>query len=297
MRQTSAATSQFNADPRSVGSDTTPDLPRGNGVAELIFEAKGGRTQVRHLYQEAPCRVLFPRTYRGELITGVLLTTSGGLTGGDRVRIQLSTGAHAKGMVTSQAAEKIYRSTAAPCVIDTDIETEPGSWLEWMPQETILFDRSRLRRSTSITAHAGSEIIAGDMVTLGRLAHGEVFARGSLRDGWKVSYDGRVAWLDRLVLHDTPKPSLQHAAGFDGSRAMATFLYIGDKADSHVAAARGLLRHSPIRCGVTCVNNVLIARFLAAEPQVLRVEYSRFWSRFRAAVKGLPARVPTVWEC
>ena len=143
MSQTSAATSPFDTDPPSAESGPTPPLPRGSGAAELVFGETRGQTTVRHLYQEAPCRILFPKTYRGELITAVLLTTSGSLTGGDQIRIQLSSQAHVQGMITSQAAEKIYRSSGAPCVIDTEVEAEPGSWLEWMPQETILFDRSR----------------------------------------------------------------------------------------------------------------------------------------------------------
>ena len=166
-----------------------------------------------------------------------------------------------------------------------------------MPQETILFNQCRFQRSTTIIAHPGAEVIAGDIVVFGRLAHGEVFTKGSFRDAWNVSRDGRPVWLDALVMGETPDAALEHPAGFAGARAMATFVYVADGATAHVKTARALLEQCPIRCGVTCVNGVLITRFLAADPQTLRVEYIRFWSAFRAAVKGLPARVPTVWEC
>jgi len=293
----SAVTSRFDADPRTVRPIPVPRLLRGSGVAELIFGESRGGTRLLHLYQKTPCRVLFPNTHRGELITAVALTTSGGLTGGDRIRIEVLSRANAKALVTTQAAEKIYRSSGAPCIIDTKIEAEAGSWLEWIPQETILFDECRLRRSTTITAHAGAEVIAGELVVFGRIAHGEVFSKGSVRDAWKVYSHGHPAWLDTLVLEEAPAVSLGHPAGFDGARAMGTFLYVADEAVSYVDIARALLEPCLIRCGVTCVNNVLIIRFLARDPHALRMEYMRFWSAFRATVKGLPARVPRVWEC
>lgn len=293
----SAVTSRFDANPRTVSPSPVPHLLRGSGVAELVLGQSCGETRLLHLYQKTPCRVLFPNTHRGELVTAVVLTTSGGLTGGDRIRIELSSRANAKAVVTTQAAEKIYRSSDVPCIIDTKIEAEAGSWLEWIPQETILFDECCLRRSTTITAQPGAEVIAGDIVVFGRIAYGEVFTKGSLRDAWKVYSHGRPAWLDTLVLDEAPAISLGHPAGFDGAQAMGTFIYVADQAVAHVDTARSFLDQCPMRCGVTCVNNVLIIRFLARDPHALRMEYMQFWSAFRAAVKGLPARVPRVWEC
>ena len=297
MSPTSAATSRFDAALPAVPPARIPHLLRGNGVAEVVLGESAGKTGIVHLYQQTPCRVLFPSPPRKELLTAVLLTTSGGLTGGDQIRVTVLGQVNSQAVITSQAAEKIYRSKGAPTNVDSHIQAETGSWLEWIPQETILFDRCRLSRSTTITASPGAEIIAGDLMVFGRLAHGELFTQGTLRDTWKVLRDGRPVWLDRLILGETPGAPLDHAASLGGARAMATFIYVADHAIDHVETARALLDPCPIRCGVTCVNGVLITRFLAEDPHQLRLEFMRFWSAFRAAVKSLRPQVPRVWEC
>src|SRR5215472_13997928 len=114
-------------------------LERGDGAAELVFAGRGPGGGLAHLYQHDPCRVLFPRAEPGHPPTAVLLTTSGGLTGGDRVRLSFAARDGAVATITSQAAEKIYRALDDDCRIDIGIDTGQA-WLEWLPQETILFD-------------------------------------------------------------------------------------------------------------------------------------------------------------
>ena len=38
--------------------------------------------------------------------------------------------------------------------------------------------------------------MAGDLLVFGRLAHGEIFKSGYLRDSWKVMCNGRLVWTD-----------------------------------------------------------------------------------------------------
>lgn len=297
MSRTCADTSRFDADRAAVCSSPAARLPRGDGAAELVFGREHGRTVPVHLYQQAPCRVLFPKTHRGELPTGVLLTTSGGLAGGDRIRVELATRLGARALVTSQAAEKIYRSAGDACVVETTIRAGPRSWLEWMPQETILFDQSRLRRSTTIEIRPGAEVLAGELIVFGRLARGEMFRNGSFWDRWAVFREGRPVWLDTLVMDGSPGRTLEHPAGFDGAKGSAVLVHVSDHAGARLAVARALLERCTVRCGATCIHGVLIVRFLAVDAHALRCEYARFWAAFRAAVQGLPEKIPRVWEC
>jgi len=94
---------------QSIAQET---LERGDGRAELRFERRNGATALAHLYQRSPCRILFPNSAEGDLPVAVMVTTSGGLAGGDRLHIEMGAGAGAKAVVTAQAAEKIYRSLA-----------------------------------------------------------------------------------------------------------------------------------------------------------------------------------------
>ena len=97
----------MNASVRSVATAHQ----RVDGEARIAFRRRAdGVIALSDLYQRAPCRVLFPTTEAGEPLQAVLLTTSGGLTGGDRTRVSVSVETSARVTVTTQAAEKIYRA-------------------------------------------------------------------------------------------------------------------------------------------------------------------------------------------
>jgi len=272
-------------------------LERCRGVAEIGFAPAGadGASYCAHLYQETPCRVLFPRAESGDPISAVLLTTSGGLTGGDELRILVGAQAGARALVTTQAAEKIYRSMGTACTIDVALEVNEGAWLEWLPQETILFDRARLRRRNSAVVSAGGRLLAAEMLVFGRTSHSERFSEGYLDDRWLVRYAGRLAWADAIHLADNIARSLDHPAGFDGAVALATVIYVADDAASTLDTARGFIGDSVSRAGATVVNGVLLARFLGRDALALRRDLAKFIAGFRAAVGGLPARLPRVW--
>ena len=89
-----------------------PRLQRSAGESRVAFALREGETRLADLYQRDPCRVLFPDSERGEAPQAVLLTTSGGVAGGDRLRMEVAVGPGAHAVVATQAAEKIYR--AAP---------------------------------------------------------------------------------------------------------------------------------------------------------------------------------------
>jgi urease accessory protein len=122
---------------------------RASGQVQIRFSAApGGRTALADLFQCAPCRALFPCSEPGNLTQAVLLTTTGGLTGGDRIRIDMRLDERARASVTTQAAEKIYRALPSeePVYIDAHFRLGHGSWGEWLAQETILFADARLHR-------------------------------------------------------------------------------------------------------------------------------------------------------
>ena len=104
------------------------------------------------LDQRAPLRVLIPDTPDDPLPQAILLNTAGGLVGGDRIEVSVKIGEGAAALVTAQAAEKVYRSTGRPVQIDNRIEVGSGGWFEWLPQETILFDRCRFHRTAMLDA-------------------------------------------------------------------------------------------------------------------------------------------------
>lgn len=273
-------------------------LQRGDGAAEVVYAASPQGTALAQLDQRDPCRVLFPHGEPGDPPQAVFVTMSGGLADGDRLRLAARVGTGATATATTQAAEKIYRASANAddCVIDVALAVAPGATLEWLPQETILFNGGRLRRRTNVDLAAGGRLLACEMVVLGRIASGERFASGLLLDAWRVRRDGRLAWADALRL-DAAAPDV---AGFGGASAVAMALYAGDDAADHLEAARAAIDRaaaaSPaLKAGATLVNSLLLARFLGDAVSVRRGLVS-WLADMRAVCLDLPRRLPRVWH-
>jgi urease accessory protein len=248
------------------------------------------------LRQQAPVRVLFPKQPPGDLLVAALVNVGGGLVAGDRASVTVRVGEGAAALVTSQAAEKVYRSTGADCRVDTRLEVGPGGWLEWCPQETILFERARLRRSLTLDLAEGARAMLGEMLVLGRLASGERSSEGFLYDRIEVRHGGALAWLDSLRLDGRYAGLLDARAGLNGARAVATFVHAAPDAASRLDFAREHLVAEGVRAGATAVNGLLVVRWLAVEALALRRAFTLFWARFRQEAAGLPPTLPRLWH-
>jgi urease accessory protein len=273
-------------------------LSETRGRAALKFVQLDGESRLAELYQHDPLRVLFPEVPADEPPCAAIVTTSGGLVGGDVLDIEVSLGPGARALVMPQAAEKVYRSAGADCRVDVALTLGAGGWLEWLPQETILFDGARLRRLTRIDMAPGARVFAGEMLVFGRTARGERLTTGLVRDAWEIRRDGRLIWADALHLDDGLAGILAHPAGFDGAVAAATTVYVDDGAGQLLDVARELLPGDVpgLRTAATVVNGVLITRWIGRDARRLRHCFGRYWAGFRARAAGLPARLPRLWE-
>jgi urease accessory protein len=297
------------AEPALVGGPMSRPIIT-HGRAEIAFKAvpHTGEDRLRkpsatldHLYYRDPMKILFPRAGVDDCATAVLVTTSGGLVGGDRLAFEGCVGRDASAILTVQAAEKVYRSVGPDCEMSVDLVAEDAAWLEWLPQETILFDQARLRRTTKVATNGTGQVLAGEMMVFGRLARGEVFRAGLARDAWDVSVDGRPVWRDALHLEGDVLRVLDHPAAFNGARASATAIFAGKGAEDCLELARDCLEGAAqqgdaVLSAATAMTGVVIVRWLAVEPMRLRRAYGAWWAAFRHQVHGLPARLPRMWE-
>ena len=274
-----------------------PPLASVRGVARIGYAATGGVSRLAVLEQQSPLRVLFPRPAAGDPPVAALVTTSGGLVGGDRLDVAVSVETGARLLAVAQAAEKVYRSLGSDCAVEIALDVADGAWLEWLPQETILFDGARLRRNTTLDVAGNGRALAGEMLVFGRVARGETMTYGLVRDGWTVRRDGRLVWADALHMAGDEIPySLNAAAGFAGARAYATAIYVGPDAAVHRDLAREAAASPGVRSGATLCGPVLIARWLGREPADVRRAFGAYWMRLRAVAGGLAPRLPRLWH-
>lgn len=273
-----------------------PRLERAEGALALaLARDDAGVTRIDDLYQRDPCRALFPTAEPGDVFQAVMLTTSGGLAGGDRIAATIAAGAGTRALVTTQAAEKVHRARAENTLFSVDISVGAGAWLEWLPQETILFDGARFRRETRLSLAADAQLLAAEIVVFGRAARGERLAAGHYLDRWRVVRDGRLVWHDAVGWAGDPAVALGHPAGFAGAGAMATAIYAGPSARRHLECARAALSCARSRSGATVVNGLLVARFLAGDAQILRSDLAQLWCSLRREAGNLPPVLPRTW--
>ena len=242
--------------------------------------------------------MLFPVAEAGDAALAVLVTTSGGLVAGDHIEIVVEASEGAVAHITGSAAEKIYRSNGATIRIAQRLTIADSAWLEFLPPETILFDRARLRRETRIELAPGAGFLGGGIIVFGRIAMGERFSSGLLHEGWEVRRGGRLVWGDALHIADDVAAIMRDPACFAGAEACATLILVPADGDARrfVEKARACQTGvAGLRAGVTAVNRVLVARWLGDAVAVRRA-YAELACHLRAAAMGLPPRLPRLWH-
>jgi urease accessory protein len=247
-----------------------PTSIRADGGVRLRFERRGERTVRMELAESGGYRARFPQTF-DSICEAVLINTGGGMAGGDRMRVAVDIGEGAQAVVTTQAAEKIYRSQGFETEIVTRLAVAPRATLAWLPQESILFSHSLLRRSLTVDLAENASLIACESTVFGRSAMGERMERGSLRDRWRVRRAGRLVFADDLRLEGPIEALLARPVIGGGAQAAATLLVIGADLAAHRDAIREILaQHEDVEGGAGIVCGCLVLRLVSSRAEALR---------------------------
>jgi len=248
-------------------ADISPaPMQRARGEGRVTTQLLDGRTRIAALYQEGAAKIRLPNTHDKSL-QAVLMNTAGGLTGGDFMlwTAEAAPGAHL--VLTTPACERIYRSLGTDANVETRLTAGPGARLDWLPQETILFEGARLNRRIEVDLAPDATFLAVEAVLLGREAMGEAAFAARLSDNWRVRRGGKLIHAEATCLSadriQRDSPSL-----LAGNLAFATILYVGRDADRRLDAIRALPDHPGV--GSSAIGEQLIIRALAPSGLALR---------------------------
>ena len=242
--------------------------PRSHGKLHIAAKLRaGGISALADLHQTGSAKILM--TPARDAVDGVILNTSGGLTGGDTLSIGATAQTGARLRLTTQAAERVYRTADDTTARVRNIVTvEAGARVDWLPQETMLFQNGALRRSLSIRMAADARLLVVEPVLFGRLAMGEVVSQARFADSLTLERDGELVFRDASMLNGDICAILDKPALGGGARAMALVVFAAPEAETHLGPIRAML---PATAGVSLVRDgVLVLRALAHDGFELR---------------------------
>jgi urease accessory protein len=260
---------------------------RAVGRVKLAVAASMGVTRRARVREEGSLRVRCPGPLSDEL-EAVIVNTAGGVAGGDRCEIDVRVAPGARLVVTTAAAEKIYRTLGPPATIAVNLAVANGGALTWVPQETILFDRARLDRSIAIDLAEGARLVLAEAMVFGRSGMGETLEDGGVLDRWRVRRAGRLVHAEAVRLDGAISARLGERAIAKGGVAVATVLLVpGD--EGAVTAIRALDGTFRGEVGASTWNGFALARLWAANGAALRHDLVKVLT----AVRG--AQLPRLW--
>jgi urease accessory protein len=267
----------------------TPAVPmqRSQGAAFASFRCLDGRARLVDLAQQGSAKAMLPRVASGTEV--VFLNTSGGLTDGDDLSYRLDLAAGCTVTATTQTAERVYASRGGAARAKVQASVGAGGHLDWLPQETILFQSSHLVRDTQIDLAPGASCLLAETVVLGRHAMGETLTDARLTDARMVRRGGVAAWAETLrmdanVLADASAALLGQARGF------AVIALIAQGAEDAVARLRTVLTHAGCCSAASGWDGKCIARIMARDGWPLKQQIALALAALRTGP------LPRVWQ-
>ncbi|MEQ1486501.1 urease accessory protein UreD [Methyloglobulus sp.] len=256
----------------------------------LRFANRFNKTLLVQRNHTGPLTVQRPFYPEGDVCHVYLLHPPGGIVGGDDLTISINaeTGSHA--LITTPAAGKFYRSDGLWASQKVNIDITEGAVVEWLPQETIIYQGAQLKSTININLANSARFIGWEILSLGRPASGEGFDYGAVDLNWHIRCDHRPLFLERLRLD---AEAFAARWGLQGFSACGTFFAKTANKQS-LAAVQNLIANEPCR-GVTLIDDILICRALDARSDRLRAFFEQVWATIRPEVLQRQSRIPRIW--
>lgn len=274
--------------PASGARGSVPAYLRSKSRISARFRRVRRLTRIEDLYEIGCCRLRFPRTERD--CHGVIVNTAGGMTGGDEALWSYALDDGARVELSTQSAEKIYRSDGDPAQVAISITLGKRAALSWLPQEVILFNGARFSRKLDVDMEDDARLTLLEISVFGRSAKGERVDRGTFHDRWLVRRQGRVVFAESVRLEGDIAARLDVPAVGGGACAIATLLHVAPNAEKRLSSARKALARATSECGVSAWDGMLVARFVSRDALAVRSDAALLASRV------LPQGLPRIWS-
>lgn len=274
----------------------------------LRFEARevigATRTVMTERSHFGPLRLLKPLYPEGDDIChAVIVHPPGGIVAGDTLTIDLSVESGARALATTPGAQKWYRSTGAQATAVTRLRVSDDAHLEWMPQETMVFDGARASQSLEIGLAPGAHFFGWEILCLGRTARGERFQAGEFRQGIRLvrSANDAPLWRESMCLSGDGA-LMSSPLGFRNLPVAATaWIALPDREDGAVTAGllavvRAALDDAPLAAASSPEPGLVVVKAMGEAPEAVRNLLIGMWKSIRLQVFARPPVLPRIWS-
>ena len=269
--------------------------PGWHADLQLGFSYQRQRTIISHKQFKGPLTIQKPFYPEQDVCHTYLLHPPGGIVGGDRLdlTLQLDPGAHA--LVTTPAANKFYRSSGAAARINQTLRVDDSASLEFLPQESILFNASNSHLHSQLHLTGNARIICWDIVCLGRPAGNAGFKQGQCQQRMDVIHDEQPVLTDRLRFNGDSR-LLNANWGFNGCTTFAYMIASPVSAEMLHALKSNIAFGVQEQLSASLVKNLLICRYLGYHAEQAKQKFIRVWEQLRPMLMNKPACPPRIWR-
>jgi urease accessory protein len=270
----------------------TPATPTKGWQAglKLGFAQGHDKTLLVERQHFGPLAVQRPFYPEGKVCHVYILHPPGGVVGGDHLNICINAEKNSHALITTPAAGKFYRSFGKQAVQSVSINVAEGAALEWLPQETIIYDGAQLRTSVTVELSIDACFIGWEILCLGRPACAENFNEGVVEMNWQLYYQDKPLFLERL---DLDGKSFSAKWGLQGLSSCGT-LFANPVSTDTLSLIRQLIGDEAGR-GVTLIDNVLVCRAIDKRTDRIRSFFEQVWHIIRPAVIQRNTSLPRIW--
>ncbi|NEP09312.1 MAG: urease accessory protein UreD [Symploca sp. SIO1A3] len=269
-----------------------------HGSLDLVYAHHNDATRLIHNQVRSPLKVQRAFYPEGQAIChSIVLHTAGGIVGGDRLSQNIHLQANSQVLITTAAAGKVYRSNGQEARQTIQIRVEPGAYLEWLPQETIIFNGAVYRQDLRVELAPGASWLGWEITRFGRTARGEQFLQGNWQSHSEVWQQGHPLWIERQWLPGSDT-IFNSPHGLAGEPVVGMLCWLSQPVTSDLLEqVRKLWRAKEHQgeAGVTQLISGLLCRYRGASTSEVRDWFTDVWQLLRLSYSGHFPKKPRVW--
>jgi urease accessory protein len=267
-----------------------------HGKLDLIYAKRRSQTQLIHVHHQAPLKVQRPFYPEGEEIChSVILHTAGGVVGGDQLSYDIHLQANSQVLITTAAASKIYRSNGYQAKQNIQIKLDSNSCLEWLPQETIIFNDANYHQNIRVELGENATFMGWEITRFGRSARGEKFLSGNFRSHTEIWRLGKPLWIDRQRVPGCEEVFHSHH-GLAGNAIAGTLVWLQNPVSNEIVTQARNLWQGTGEIGVTRLEHGFLCRYRGSVSSEVRNWFADVWQLLRMSYLQRAACIPRVWQ-